>query len=193
MIGQVRTDSGGRFHFDSLGPAQFTVSIRQPGYLPISETVDMQTTSSAYVQFLLKPDPNWTPSTPGAVVDSNVPVAAQKEFEKAETAIAGGKKEDLAVAIRHYQAALNIYPQFSKAQLKLGTAYMDLGEWDKAEQTLKKTVETDPKATNALFALGEIYLRQKNDGAAEKVLLQGLQIDDRSSGTPTRAGRTEHG
>jgi len=33
---------------------------------------------------------------------------------------------------------------------------------------------------NALFALGEIYLSQKKDGEAEKVLLQGLQIEDRS-------------
>ena len=34
IVGQVRTDSSGRFQFDSLGPSQFTVSIRQPGYLP---------------------------------------------------------------------------------------------------------------------------------------------------------------
>lgn len=189
MIGQIRTDSGGRFHFDSLGPAQFTVSVRQPGYIPVSETVDMQTTSSAYVQLLLKPDPNAAPIAPSAVVDSSVPIAAQKEFEKAEAAIASGKKEGLAEAIRHYQAALTIYPQFSKAELKLGTAYMDLGEWDKAEQTLKKTIEMDPKAVNGLFALGEIYLRQKNDEAAEKVLLQGLQIDDHSSQGHLNLGR----
>jgi tetratricopeptide (TPR) repeat protein len=33
---------------------------------------------------------------------------------------------------------------------------------------------------NALFALGEIYLRQKKGEEAEKVLLQGLQTEDRS-------------
>ena len=180
MVSQIRTDSGGRFHFDSLGPAQFTVSIREPGYLPFSETVELQTTSSAYLRVLLQPDPNWVASTPGSVVDSNVPAAAQKEFEKAETIIASGKKEDIQTAIGHYQQALTIYPQFLKAQLKLGTAYMDLADWSKAEQTLKKTLELDPKAFNALFALGEVYLRQKKDEEAEKVLLQGLQMEDRS-------------
>ena len=180
MVGQVRTDSGGRFHFENLGPSQFTVSIRQPGYLPVSETVEMQTTSNAYVQFLLKPDPNWAPSAPGSVVDANVPAEAQKEFEKGEAAIATGKKEDIQVAIAHYQRSLTIYPQFLKAQLKLGTVYGDLGDWTKAEQSLKKTLELDPKAYNALFALGEVYFRQKKNEEAEKVLLQGLQFEDRS-------------
>ena len=152
MVSQIRTDSGGRFHFDSLGPAQFTVSIREPGYLPFSETVELQTTSSAYLRVLLQPDSNWVASTPGSVVDSNVPAAAQKEFEKAETIIASGKKEDIQTAVGHYQQALTIYPQFLKAQLKLGTAYMDLADWSKAEQTLKKTLELDPKAFNAHFA-----------------------------------------
>lgn len=180
MVGQARTDGGGRFHFDNLGPAQFTISIRQPGYLPYSETVELQTTFSADLQILLQPDPNAVATTPGSVIDSNIPIAAQKEFEKAEAAMATGKKEDIPEAIRHYQQSLTIYPQFLRAQLKLGTAYMDLGEWDKAEQMLKKTVEMDPKAANALFALGEIYLRQKKDEEAEKILLQGLQIDDHS-------------
>jgi tetratricopeptide (TPR) repeat protein len=57
---------------------------------------------------------------------------------------------------------------------------MDLADWDKAEQNLKKTLEIDPKAANAYFALGEVYLRQKKDEEAEKVLLQGLQTEDRS-------------
>ena len=180
MVSQVRTDGSGRFHFDSLGPAQFTISIREPGYFPFSETVELQTTSSAYIRVLLRPDPNVTASTPGSVIDSNVPAAAQQEFDKAEATIATGKKEDIQAAIGHYQQSLTIYPQFLKAQLKLGTAYMDLGDWNKAEQTLKKTLELDPKAFNALFALGEVYLRQKKAEEAEKVLLQGLQIEDRS-------------
>lgn len=181
QVGQTRTDPRGNFHFDNLGTAQFTISVRQPGFLPFSETVELATTNSAYLQIQLRPDPNAPAALPAAVIDSNVPVAAQKEFEKGEAAQASGKKEDIQQAIVHYQQSLTIYPKFLKAQLKLGTAYMDLAEWEKAEQSLKKTVEMDPKAANALFALGEIYLRQKKHEEAEKVLLQGLQIDVRSA------------
>jgi tetratricopeptide (TPR) repeat protein len=41
-------------------------------------------------------------------------------------------------------------------------------------------VALDPKAENALFALGELYLRQKKNEEAEKILLKGLEIENRS-------------
>src|SRR5262249_52340343 len=73
-----------------------------------------------------------------------------------------------------------IYPKFVEARLKLGTGYMDLEEWDKAEQALLATVEVDPKAFNAFFALSEIYLRENKISDAEKVLIKGLAIQDTS-------------
>jgi len=64
--------------------------------------------------------------------------------------------------------------------LKLGTGYMDLEQWDKAEKALLATIEVDPKAFNALFALSEIYLRANKISEAEKVLTKGLAIQDAS-------------
>jgi predicted Zn-dependent protease len=55
-----------------------------------------------------------------------------------------------------------------------------LEQWDKAEHALLATLETDPKAFNALFALSEIYLRQNKLAEAEKVLVQGLTIQEQS-------------
>lgn len=181
IMGQERTDRSGRFRFDKLGPSQFTVSVKAPGYIPVQETVELATTTTAYVQFTLRPDPNAVGVTtqPG-VVTADVPAAAQKEFDKGEAALALGTKEGLVEAAKHYEQAVTIHPKFLQAQLKLGTTYMDLGQWDKAEQILHKTIEIEPKTVNALFALGEIYLRQKKDDEAEKVLLQGLALEERS-------------
>jgi tetratricopeptide (TPR) repeat protein len=182
LIGQERTDRTGRFRFTNLAPATYNLTIRVPGYHEEQQTVELLTTSSAYVQVQLKPDgtsPFANNLSPG-VVNASIPLAAQKEFDKGQAALALQTKEGLAQAVQHFEKALSIYPRFVQAELKLGTAYMDLGQWDKADQALHKTIEIDPKAANALFALGELYIAQKKDEEAEKVLVQGLAIEDRS-------------
>ena len=176
---EVFTDRSGNFRFN-VSPGHYTVSIHMPGYMNEERSVDLvDNNSSEYMFFRLKPDGSGTkPPNSNAPTDPNLPPTAQKELEKAEAALANGKKEGLEEGIVHLEKAVSIYPKFVEAQLRLGTVYMDLGQWDKAEQTLRKTVEINPKAANALFALGEIYLRQKKDEEAEKVLLQGLQVAD---------------
>lgn len=179
-ISSQMTSRNGKFFF-RVSPGTYYVTVTYPGYQTEQRNVTLtDTRASEYLFIKLRPVPGAAKAAKPSTIDSNVPAQAQTEFDKAEAALAQGKKESVAEAIRHYQQAVKLYPNFVQAQLKLGTAYMDLGDWDKAEQTLKKTVELEPKAVNAFFALGEIYLRQKKDEEAEKVLLQGLQMEDRS-------------
>jgi tetratricopeptide (TPR) repeat protein len=182
------TDSNGKFFF-RVSPGHYTVTVNLPGYRGEEQSADLtDTNSNEYFFFKLKPDAT-AKSGPAAVVDANVPEAARKEFEKADAALASNKKESTEEGIRHLEKAISIYPRFVQAQLKLGTAYMDLGQWDQAEKVLLNALATEPKTANALFALGEIYLSQKKDGEAEKVLLQGLQIEDRSFQAHLTLGR----
>jgi tetratricopeptide (TPR) repeat protein len=175
----LMTDNNGKFVFN-VSVGHYTISVQIPGYVQQEESRDLlDLQSNEYIFFKLKPDGNPKPVI-AAVVDANVPDAARKEFAKADEALATGKKEKLEEAVQHLEKAVSLYPRFLEAQLKLGTTYMDLQQFDKAEPALKKTLEIDPKAANALFALGEVYLRQKKDEDAEKVLLQGLGLEDRS-------------
>jgi Tfp pilus assembly protein PilF len=181
-ISEAFTDRLGKFRFTNLPPAQYSVRVRQMGYRDAQQTVDMTTTTSGLVMLQLLRDSSRateTTSAPGSI-DVNVPPAAQKEFDKGTAALAGGGKDKLAFAARCFEKAISIYPKFVEARLKLGTAYMDLEQWEKAQQTLLATVEVDPRAFNALFALSEIYLRQNKIAEAEKVLMQGLAIQDQS-------------
>jgi len=180
-LSEAFTDRSGKFRFSSLSPAQYSVKVHQSGFLDTQQSVDLQTASSGYVILQLTSDTSRSRSVSSAeTVDANVPQAAQREFDKGVAALAGGGKEKTAEASRHFEKAVAIYPHFVQARLKLGTAYMDIQEWDKAEGMLLATVAIDPKAANALFALGEVYLQRDKTQDAERVLLQGLQIEDRS-------------
>ena len=180
--GQVMTDQSGRFSFAGLAPTQFVITVRAPGYIEQKQNVELLTSPSAYLQFQLRSDGSARPAAPGSVmVDANVPAAAKKEFDLAITLSSSAKKENLEEEVRHLEKALAIYPRFVEAQLQLGTTYMDLQQWDKAEQALHKTIGIDPKAARAYFALGEVYLRQKKYDQAEKALQDGLAIETRSA------------
>ncbi len=180
-ISEVFTDRLGKFRFTGLQPAQYSVRARQAGYRDAQQTVDMTTTSRGLVYLQLAPETSTSPpKTITGTIDANVPAAAQKEFDRGVVALTEGGKNKIAFAARCFEKAISLYPKFVEARLKLGTAYMDLGEWEKAEQALIATVEVDAGAFNALFALGEIYLRQEKLAEAEKVLTQGLAIQNRS-------------
>lgn len=180
--GQVMTDQSGRFRFTGLAPTQFVITVRTPGYIEERQNVELLTSPNAYLQFQLKADDSSKPASADApLLDPNVPAAAKKEFDQATAALASGKKESLEEAVRRLEKAVSIYPKFIEAQLKLGTAYMDLQQWDKAESALRKALEIDPKAANAYFALGEVYRHQAKYDRAEEVVKAGLAIETHSS------------
>lgn len=181
FIGQETTDRNGKFTFSGLKPDQYVIIVRIPGFIEERQDTELYTTASQYLQFRLKPDASVrTPPTAPAVVDANVTAEARREFEKAEALLASDKKGSIEDGIRHLEKALDIDGKFLQAALKLGTAYMDLGQSDKAERALKKVIEIDPKTFNAFFALGELYLQQRRYAEGETVLRHGLALENRS-------------
>jgi tetratricopeptide (TPR) repeat protein len=184
-ITDVRTDRLGKFRFTGLESIQYQVIIRHPGYVDIQREVNLVMATSENLQLALLPDPTEVGSKssplPGNnILDAKVPAQARKEFEKASTLLATRKKDKIEAAVVGLQKALLIYPDFLEAQLRLGAAYMDLEQWDKAETALRRTLEINPKTVNAYLALGEIYARQKKYAEAEQALSTGLTIEDRS-------------
>jgi len=175
------TDRSGKFYF-RVSPGHYTVYVRVPGYREEQRSADLlDTGSSEWMQFRLMADPSGAKPTAGSTIAINVPPEAQNEFDIAQAAVVGNKKEGMEEGARHLEKAIQIYPKFFEAELRLGTLYMDLRQWDKAEQSLRKALEIDPKAANAYFALGEVYLRQKKYDQAEKVLQEGLAVETRSA------------
>ena len=180
FVGQEYADRNGRFQFSKLQLGQYTVRIRLPGYLEEKQDVDLSTAITANLQFQLRVD-NSKPNFGTGTIDLSILPAAKNEFDQAVALLGTGKQPDIERAVPHLQKAIAVDPSFTEAELKLGAAYMDLGQWGKAEETLKHVIEMNAKAANAFFALGEVYLRQKKYEQAEKALSDGLAVEPGSA------------
>ncbi|HEY6232247.1 MAG TPA: tetratricopeptide repeat protein [Pyrinomonadaceae bacterium] len=178
VTGQMLTDRQGKFTFSGLASMQYVLTIHAPGYHDVTQSVDLLTATSDFVYAYLVPAANSREKTTVGYVDANVPEKARKEFEKGQAAVA--EKKPVDVAAPHFQNAINLYPAFFEAELSLGTLYMDAGQWDKAEQALRRALEINSKVPNAFFAFGELNLQQKHYREAETALIQGLKLQDRS-------------
>jgi tetratricopeptide (TPR) repeat protein len=183
FVNEVRTDQLGKFRVANLSPVQYQVIIRHPGYKEIQREVNLIMTSSEYLQLQLTAETSGSSTdkiVSAKILDSTVPLEARKEFERGEALVDSGDKKKMADSIRHFERAISIHPNFLEAKLKLGTTFMDLEQWPKAEQVLSAANEAHPRNPNILFALGELFLQENKKDAAERVLRAGLEIEPRS-------------
>ena len=182
-VNEVRTDRLGKFKITNLAPIQYQIVIRHPGYQEISREVNLVMQASEYLQLqLVEERPRNTPTKSAlvGVINVNVPPEARKEFEQGESLSQGGDSKKMTEAISHFERAVQLAPDYVEAKLKLGTAYMDLGEWAKAEKVLVAASQAHPQEPNLLFALGELYLQEKKTKEAETALNGGLNLEPRS-------------
>lgn len=179
IAAQMLTDRDGRFRFSGLASRQYTLTVRAQGYKDAYQSIDLLTATSDFVNIDLSPDSQAaiTSRKTIAYIDATVPAAARKEFEKGEDALAAKRTQ---AAIRHFENAVQLHAKFFEAELSLGTAYMDLAQWDKAEDSLRRATAINPRSPNAFFALGEIYLHNGRLNEAEKTLRDGLRLENRS-------------
>jgi Flp pilus assembly protein TadD len=180
VVDQITTDNQGRFRFPGLQRGYYTVVINVPGYSPAQQPADLQVLFKAFLVFDLTNDKSRNTSGVASspdVVDARVPADAREEFVRGRTALV---KRGQLEAIAHLQKAIFLYPEFLEAHLLLGTSYMDLREWEKAESALRRAWEIKSDNSTVLSSLGEVYWREKRYDDAEKTLLDGLKLDDRS-------------
>jgi tetratricopeptide (TPR) repeat protein len=176
LVDQIDTDSGGRFRFANLPRGYYRVILNVPGYRAVQQDADLQVVFRASMFFELAPE-NSGPMALLDVIDARAPVEAREEMARGRLAL--GKKS-YEESIAHLQKAIVVYPEFYEAHLLLGTALMDEREWKKAETAFQRASELKAGSAAAILSLGEVYWRQKRYDEAEKTLLDGLKLDDKS-------------
>jgi tetratricopeptide (TPR) repeat protein len=180
LIDQISTDSRGRFRFPNLPRGYYKVIINAPGYKLAQQDADLQVLFRIYLTFELLAD---SPKSPSGmpllldVIDARIPPAAREDFNNGRAALA---KKNYKEGIALLEKATLGYSNFFEAQLLLGIAHMDLKEWEKAEEALRRAIEIKPQYAPATIYLGEVYWREKRYPDAEQTLREGLKLDEKS-------------
>jgi Flp pilus assembly protein TadD len=197
---QAQTDRRGKFEFTMLAPSQYMVYVHLRGYEAEPQVANLMGIPTAYMTFVLKPDPSATknspvpPEGPGAsvsAVDANAPEPARKDFESGRLLLEAGK--DVGKSIEFFKKAIAKYPEYSQAYFLMGVAYSTEKKWDDAQPALAKSVSLNPANSAALVALGSVENEKRNYADAEKHLLEAVKLAPESAEPHFELGRSYWG
>ena len=186
-ISSLYTDDQGRFGFYGLQANLYRVVIDDPGYYPVDEIANVNLLVSPTVMLQIRLEPKKTTKQdplPNRVGGSNpyivdpaaynrqFPKKAVKEFEQAVDADRQGKRDD---AIRHYEKALQIAPDFYQAHNNLGSDYLSKSDFFGARKQFEHAIRLNQSDAAAYFNLSNICILTSELPAARRYLDEGMR------------------
>ena len=174
------TDDKGNFAFNGVPKGDYVVIIdKEPDFEPYSENVTIQATVGAAflnIRLRLKGEAKST-----GVINAefaNVPARALAFYQKAqEQAKAGNPK----AAIEQLHKAIAEYSDFMLAYNELGVQYLQLGELDKADESLAKAMKLAPDSPTPLLTHGILLALMRKFDLAVTELQTALKQRDQSA------------
>jgi tetratricopeptide (TPR) repeat protein len=91
------------------------------------------------------------------------------------------EKGDNEAAIKFYDQALKLLPEFPEAEYQKATAYFSLKKLVEAEKAFRKAIELRSDWTLPMANLGALLVRKNSFAEADKFLTQAISIDDSNS------------
>jgi Flp pilus assembly protein TadD len=182
--GVTFADADGRFSFPNLPGNVYHVVINDQDYEPVDEVVELNPMVSLihFMTITLAPRPDKKPDEPvpappasggnpymvsAADYNKRFPKKVIKEFDAGVAADAAQKPAD---AIKHFEKALELAPDFYPAHNNLGSAYLKQGDVARAKREFSEVVRLNPSDAMAYFNLGNVmYLGRNYDGALQQV------------------------
>jgi tetratricopeptide (TPR) repeat protein len=179
----LMTTPGGKCQFHLGSNGVFVVRISDSAYKEVSERVEIIGNPMAYVILTLTPVKTESPTpvvVPTAVStesvsvkDLTIPESARQEFSKGEDSLAAKNVDE---GLKHFEKAINIYPDYPQAYRLLGEAFLQKQNWTEAEAALKRSVELEPELTASYLDLGGLRNQVKNYPGAEEALKKCLEL-----------------
>ncbi len=99
------------------------------------------------------------------------------------------QRGNLQGALAQYQLANQKQPENAASLLGMGTVYWQLGEFDRAQSSLRDALKINPQASQAWFELGNIAIRQHHEVEAIPLLKKFLAMQPEASAAHADLGR----
>ena len=187
------SDDEGKFGFYGLGSNTYHVVIHDERFYTVDQQVVLNTSIStmSVVQISLtmrepvkkEPLPNREEGSNPYLVDpaeyrQHFPKNAIKEFDKG---IKADRDQKLDEAIRHYQKALSLAPDFYPAHNNLGSDYLSKSEFRSAEGQFREVIRAKPTDAAAYFNLANLFLLTQRPRESLDHAIQGLRLEPNSA------------
>ena len=181
----VRTD--GRFTFHNVVEGVYTVHAEIAGYEEVRESVEMgpEGWSKTDVTLIMnrKVEARSSPAPISPVVSlrqlqEKYPPKAVAGFKKGMEKNRKGRGDE---AMKFFEEAVLLAPEFYDAHAELGLAYKKAGRTDDAERELLKAHELNPSSVNPLVFLCSLYIDENKLDRAVAAGAKAVKLDSHSA------------
>ena len=91
------------------------------------------------------------------------------------------EKGDFIAALKYYQEALEMAPEFPEAEFQMGNALLSAGKKDEAETAFKRAIGLRADWSLPMASLGSLLIDKEKFGEAEKILTKAIELDAQNS------------
>jgi tetratricopeptide (TPR) repeat protein len=185
-------DEEGKFGFQGLNSNPYHIVIHDERYNPVEQLVVLDTSISGIAMAIITLTPREAakPESKNPQQGSNpylmdpseyrhhFPKSAVKEFDAGVRAEKNHQQDE---ALRHYEKAILLAPNFYPARNNLGAAYLNQSDYPAAQAQFEQVIKINPSDGAAYFNLGNLYLLTRKYDDAGQWLQRGLGKEPGSS------------
>ena len=179
----VLADLAGRFVFNNVPRGFYTIRVEIEGLDPVTQTFEGRDGGSEVTIFVpLTRNPKGQ-SKGGDIVDvseflDRYPKKAVSYFEKGSQLLKKKKNDE---AVKYFQNAVDLAPNFYEAHNQLGLAYKEVGRLDDAEQEFLTAHKLNSSNVDPLLSLTALYLDRNDPGRAVTAGEQAVKANSHSA------------
>jgi tetratricopeptide (TPR) repeat protein len=183
-LARVLADQDGRYAFYGLGFGTYRVVVPPFGeYSQVTQEVEIFGSPDSIiirtVDLQLQPKAKGGAGGPATVSAFTQPIPKQAEeaYDRGVSALEQGSTES---GVAHLKRALELFPDYHSALVRLGTENARTGHYDKAAQLFRRACEVNPKSATSHVMLGISLVELGQYREAIPALTLGKSLDPKS-------------